>query len=268
VQGTRRLLQALQAFQVEQFVYASTMLVHAPSEPGVPINEDSPLQPKWPYPQSKLAAEQVVHEHRGSIPALVLRIAGVYTDDCELPSLANQIQRIFERQMLSRVFPGDSSHGQAFIHIADVAQAFRCAVDRRSALPPESVVLIGEPVTDSYEALQNLIARLIHGTPWETRQIPKPVAATGAWLQDKVEDIVPDAIDRGIEPFVKPFMVDMADDHYELDIASANQLLGWQPQHSLRRKLPQIIGALQRDPAQWYRRNHIPLPLWLEPAAD
>ena len=46
VQGTRRLLQALQDFEVEQFVYASTMLVHAPTEPGVPITEDWPLKPK------------------------------------------------------------------------------------------------------------------------------------------------------------------------------------------------------------------------------
>ena len=34
VEGTRHLLRALQAFEVEQFVYASTMLVHAPCRPG------------------------------------------------------------------------------------------------------------------------------------------------------------------------------------------------------------------------------------------
>lgn len=268
IQGTRRLLQALQSFEVGQFIYSSTMLVHAPSEPGQPINEDSPLQPAWPYPQSKLESERAVRTERGRIPALILRIAGVYTDMCEVPSLANQIQRIYERQMLSHVFPGDASHGQAFVHVDDVAAAVRAAVDRRAQLPEESAVLIGEPVTESYEALQNLIGRLVHGQPWETRQIPKPVAATGAWLQDKMEDVIPDTIDRGIEPFIKPFMVALADDHYELDITRAERLLGWRPQHNLRRTLPVMIGELRNDPAGWYKRNKIPLPVWMEETRD
>jgi nucleoside-diphosphate-sugar epimerase len=51
VEGTRRLLRELRdGFDiVEQFVFASTMLVHAPTEPGRPITEDWPLEPKWPY---------------------------------------------------------------------------------------------------------------------------------------------------------------------------------------------------------------------------
>ncbi|HEY0846955.1 MAG TPA: NAD-dependent epimerase/dehydratase family protein [Noviherbaspirillum sp.] len=268
VKGTRRLLRALQSFQVEQFVYASTMLVHAPTEPGQPINEDSPLHPAWPYPQSKLDAERVVVAERGHIPALILRIAGVYTDQCEVPSLANQIQRIYERQMLSRVFPGDPTHGQSFVHVDDVARAIRAAVDRRTRLPEETALLIGEPVTESYEALQNLIGRLVHGQPWPTRQIPKPVATTGAWLQDKMEDVIPDAIDRGIEPFIKPFMVPLADDHYELDITRAQRLLDWHPHHRLRQVLPAMVGELRSDPAGWYKRNKIPLPVWMEETRD
>lgn len=268
VKGTHRLLHALQAFEVGQFIYASTMLVHTATGPGQPINEDAPLEPAWPYPQSKLDAEQMIKKERGHIPALIFRLAGVYTDLCDVPSLANQCQRIYERQMLSKVFPGDPSHGQAFIHLEDVARAFRRAVDKRAQLPDETELLIGEPVTESYEALQNLIARLIHGEPWATLQIPKPIAATGAWLQDKIEEIVPDAIDRGIEPFIKPFMVNLADDHYELDISRAKQMLDWQPQHRLRQSLPVMIGKLKDDPAKWYKHNKLPLPVWMEETRD
>ncbi len=268
VEGTQRLLRALQSFSVEQFIYASTLLVHAPCAPGQRLNEDWPLEPKWPYPQSKLAAEQMVQLERGAIPSLILRLAGVYTDDCDVPTLAYQTQRIYERQMLSHVFPGDPSHGQPFLHVDDMAQAFHCAVDRRSTLPPEAVVLVGEPVTESYEALQNLIGRLLHGEPWDTRPIPKPVAATGAWLQDKMEAVIPDAIDQGVEPFIKPFMVALADDHYQLDISRAQALLGWRPQHTLRRSLPAMIGKLKQDPAAWYRHNKIAVPPWMEQTPD
>jgi nucleoside-diphosphate-sugar epimerase/uncharacterized membrane protein len=268
VEGTRQLLRALQSFQVEQFVYASTMLVHAPGDPGVPINEDSPLEPKWPYPQSKLAAEKVMRDERGSIPTVILRIAGVYSDDGDLPALAYQIQRIYERQMLSHVFPGEPSHGQSVVHLEDLTQAFRRIIDRRAQLPNDTTLLVGEPATESYEALQNLMGRLIHGEPWTTRSIPKPVAATGAWLQGKMEDVVPDAIDRGVEPFIKPFMAELADDHYELDITRATKLLDWRPRYNLRATLPVIISRLRDNPAQWYRRNHIPLPPWLEETPD
>ena len=264
VKGTARLLRALQRFDVEQFVYASTMLVHAPTAPGQPINEDAPLAPAWPYPQSKLDAERVIEAARGAIPAVILRIAGVYSDAGELPSLAYQIQRIYERQMVSRVFPGDTAHGQALVHLDDVARAFRAAVDRRAQLPPACTLLIGEPMTESYQALQHLIGRLVHGETWETRQIPKTLAETGAWLQGKFEQVVPDSIDGGVKPFIKPFMVDLADDHYELDISRAEQALGWRPEHALRRSLPAIIGALRQDPAAWYAKNKIAVPSWLQ----
>lgn len=266
VAGTARLLRELQQFQVGQFIYASTMLVHAPTVPGQPIDEHAPLAPAWPYPQSKLDAERVVDAERGAIPALILRIAGVYTDAAELPSLAYQIQRIHERQAASRVFPGDTAHGQALVHLDDVARAFRAAIDRRTQLPASLTLLIGEPVTESYAALQNLLGRLLHGEAWETRQIPKSVAAAGAWLQGKAEQAIPDAIDGGAKPFIQPFMVALADEHYELDIARAEQALGWRPVRTVRGTLPAIVDALRRDPAGWYRRNKIPLPPWLETA--
>ena len=43
VEGTRRLLHGLRDFEVEQFIFSGTMLVHAPCEPGQRINEEWPL---------------------------------------------------------------------------------------------------------------------------------------------------------------------------------------------------------------------------------
>ncbi len=39
VEGIRRLLRALQAFEVERFIYSSSMLVHEPTGPGIPLVE-------------------------------------------------------------------------------------------------------------------------------------------------------------------------------------------------------------------------------------
>src|SRR5690606_35191845 len=78
IQGTRRLVQGLQSFQVERFIYASTMLVHAPVRPGEYINEDFPFGPLYVYPRSKLATEEVIHAEHGDMPFAILRFAGVY----------------------------------------------------------------------------------------------------------------------------------------------------------------------------------------------
>jgi len=45
VGGTERLLRSFQEFELEQFVFVSTMLVHAPGEHGKPINEEWPTRP-------------------------------------------------------------------------------------------------------------------------------------------------------------------------------------------------------------------------------
>lgn len=93
------------------------------------------------------------------------------------------------------------------------------------------------------------------------------VAALGAWAQEKLEPVVPDAIDQGEKPFIKPFMVRLADDHYALDISRAERLLGWRPRHRLKDELPRMIAALKRDPLGWYKKNGLRPPAELEEAA-
>jgi nucleoside-diphosphate-sugar epimerase len=70
VEGTQRLLRALQGFEVGQFLYPSTMLVHAPCRPGEHIDETPPLAPAWAYPESKAAAEAVLREAQEHTPSL------------------------------------------------------------------------------------------------------------------------------------------------------------------------------------------------------
>lgn len=268
VEGTRLLLRALRAFEVEQFIYASTMLIHAPSRPGERIVEDWPIEPRWAYPKSKAAAEQAVREESGDIPYLILRLAGVYDEQAMVPTLAHQIARIFERDVKSFFYSGDVDVGQSMLHREDMLDAFRRAVDRRSSLPRDAAILIGEPAAIGYDALQDEIGYLVHGREdWPTLRVPKPLAAAGAWAEGKLEPVIPDAIDKGEKPFIKPFMVRMADDHYALDISRARELLGWIPGHRLKDALPKMIEALKHDPLGWYEKNGVTPPDWLAQAA-
>ena len=248
VRGTERLLHGLRDFEVEQFVFSSTMLVHSPCEPGERINEEWPLKPKWDYPKSKVTTEQLIVRERGDVPVVLLRIAGVYDDRCHSIPLAHQIKRIYEQRFIGHTYSGDITHGAAFVHMDDMVEALVLAVEHRKDLPQVTTLLIGEPETLSYDELQRIISRRLHGKEWKTYRIPKPVAKLGAWLQNMLP---------GADPFIKPWMIDLSDDHYALDISRARTLLGWKPQHSLRETLPKMLTELQSDPVGWYRENDL-----------
>lgn len=268
VDGTRLLIRQLKEFTVERFIYASTILVHKTAEPGLPIDESSPTQPKWAYPKSKLAAEKVIEQECGEMPYAILRLAGLYTADCQSPTLAHQIDRIYQDKVTGHVYAGNPHVGQSALHIDDMLSAMRATVERRQKLPSAFVALIGEPVVTSYSALQNAIGEELHHHPVHTIPLPKPLAKVGAWAQEKAEPLIPDSIDQGEKPFIRPYMIDLSEDHYELDISRARKYLDWQPQHFLRDELPTLMARFKEDPERWYAINKIAEPLWLKRVAE
>ena len=249
VQGTRRLIDALQAFEVEQFIFASTMLVHRPTDmPDETIDEDWPLDPQWAYPESKVKAEQLLRKKHGQIPIVLLRIAGVYDDVGHSPFVAQQISRIYEHRLTAHLYPGMLCANQSFVHLDDLTEAVARLIERRGDLPKELPLLVGEPDALGYEEVQNIIGCGLHGELWTTIRIPQPIARAGAWLQEEV---------LGEDNFIKPWMVEASNDHYILDIARARSLLDWEPKHRLRDTLPKMIAALKRDPVGWYKENKL-----------
>lgn len=246
VKGTKRLLAALQEFELEQFVFVSTMLVHAPTSHGNPIDEQAPLDAHLPYRESKIRTEQLICENRGNIPAVFIRPAGVYDDGGHSAFLAQQIARIYEKQASARIYPGDLATGQPYLHLDDLLEAIERIVERRKDLPEEWPVLLGETDVMGFGEIQQSLGQLIHDEDWTTRTIPKQVAKAGAWVETEILDE---------DSFIRPWMVDISDDHYELDLANAREHLDWTPRHSLRKALPRIVEGLKADPFAWYRKN-------------
>ena len=134
------------------------------------------------------------------------------------------------------------------MHVDDFVDAVVRVIDRRSELPEELTLLIGETETLGYGELQRRLGELIHGEPWETREIPKALAKSGQWVQEDVLDL---------DPFVQPWMIDQADDHYELDVSRAERLIGWKPRHRMSEMLPAMVRVLMDDPPRWYKINKL-----------
>lgn len=253
IDGTRRLLEKVKVLNPGQFLFAGTLLVHVPGGKDKKIDEDWPIDPQWPYPESKTETEEVIRMDHGNVPYVILRAAGVYNNECHSIPLAHQIQRIYENRLTSHFYPADTSCGQPFVHLDDLVDAVTLCVQRRNELDEETIYLIGEPETYSYGQLQKALGKLIHDEDdWKTHEIPKILARTGIWVEGKIP---------GLEnPFIQPWMVDAADDHYELDISRAEQQLGWHPRHRLITVLPKMIEALKRDPEVWYKQHKLGEP--------
>jgi nucleoside-diphosphate-sugar epimerase len=246
VKGTERLLKYLQDFEVEQFIFSSSMLVYKPSSPGVFITEESPLEPKWDYPKSKVTTEKVMRENRGKIPVVMMRIAGVYSEEGSSIPITNQVQRIYEKQLSARLYPANTAHGSTYVHRDDVVNALALAVKKRNELPKEVVLNIGDDETLSYQELQDIISTEIHGKKMPIIAIPKWFAKAGAFVQNLFG-----------KAFIKPWMIDLADDHFEMDSSKAKNLLGWKPKHSLRKTLPKMVENLKANPKKFYKVNNL-----------
>lgn len=252
VKGTSHFLQLLKNFEVEQFIFSSTMLVHRPAEIGEKISEASPVEPSWAYPKSKVDAEKILKREHAFIPLVNLRIAGVYDDHCHSIPISNQIMRIYEKQLSGRLYPGNDSKGQTFLHLDDLVDAIDKIIEKRKILPAEVDLLLGEPKAMSYAELQHIVAMLIHGHHWDSLKIPLWFAKSGSWLQHHTPFIR--------KPFIMPWMIDFTNHHYELDISRAQKLLEWKPQHELQQALPIMIEALKKNPLQWYKENKLKVP--------
>lgn len=246
VKGTERFIKQLQEFEVGQFIFSSSMLIYKPSSPGVKIDEDWPLEPKWDYPKSKVATEKVLHEQRGKIPVVNLRIAGVYSEQGNSIPITNQIQRIYQKQITARLYPANTEHGSTYIHLDDLVDSIVKTIEKRKELPPEIVMNIGDDETLSYKELQNIISAELYNKNSEIIHIPIWFAKMGAFMQNLFG-----------KAFIKPWMIDLADDHFEMDSSKAKKLIGWKPQHGLRNTLPKMIKKLKDDPEKFYKVNKL-----------
>jgi hypothetical protein len=55
-------------------------------------------------------------------------------------------------------------------------------------------------------------------------------------------------------------MIDLADQNYPVSLERARTQLGWEPKHTLRETLPEMVRRLHHDPKRWYETNGLSIP--------
>jgi UDP-glucose 4-epimerase len=170
----------------------------------------------------------------------------VYSEEGNSIPITNQIQRIYEKQITARLYPANTAHGSTYVHLDDLVDSIILTIKKRKELPEVVVLNVGDDEVLSYKELQDIISKEVDGTQKDIIKIPKWFAKAGAFMQNIVG-----------KAFIKPWMIDLADDHFEMDSSKAKKLLGWQPKHSLRGTLPKMIKKLKDDPKVFYKVNKL-----------
>lgn len=218
VDGTLNLLDAARNTELRRFVMASSSSVYGGREAYLPFEETDPTLPVSPYGVSKLAAERYAcayHEVYG-IPTVALRYFTVYGPRMR-PNMAisNFVSRCCNDE--PPLVYGDGTQTRDFTYIDDVLDANRTLLETDAA--DGEAINIGSTDTISIKTLAGEIR----------------------------DQLAPDLELAFAERY------DADADHTHADSTKAQELLGYEPEHTIRDGVRKFI--------EWYRDNRD----WYEP---
>lgn len=265
--GTRNILEAATGHGVRRLIFASSVAACLPPTPGQRLNERSPADGTIPYARSKAIGESMVAEHAPRLPAVVLRIGGVFSDWCELAPLSSLIQMWSRRGPAGRIVAGKGKTGVPYIHRASLVATVRACIARREELDAYACLLVCEHRAVLHEELFPVIRRLTFGKSPRPLYVPRRVAGAGLVLAATVGRGV------GIRIFEQPWMAQYIDRPWLTDCRYSEQQLQRPPSpgFDLLERMPTMVGNRLRDPQQWELRNQRRLQghyLWDEAPAD
>jgi nucleoside-diphosphate-sugar epimerase len=220
IRGTYNLLEASLQPELKCFLYASTDAVYAtgPRKFDAPITEDTELQPSRFYALAKIACESLCRNYGKlyALPWLAVRICWcldvdeilrIFSYDFWEGGLCPEDRarlgpRLAGKGVFAPLMPDGSSGVEHVSDPEDIAEGICLGVDRQAEALGGIYNLAG-PANFRYLDLAEGLARDL-GEPWGS-----------AWV-------------KGIEP-------------YELSIALARRVLGYNPQYPIERMLSNAV---------------------------
>ena len=175
VDGTRNVLEAVQALGIERLVFVSSAAVYGTPH-RLPVDEEHPVEPLNHYGQTKLDAEKLVKESSEihGIEAVILRPGNVYglglftRDDTVIPRFIRQALR---GEALT-VY-GDGGSTRDYVHVQDVSESIILASQAKDVsgevfnIGAETVrtIDIAEMVKRAVEPVTRRSVQIIHLPP-------------------------------------------------------------------------------------------------------
>jgi nucleoside-diphosphate-sugar epimerase len=252
VEGTSAVLRAAKEYGVERLIFASSMVAMLPPPQGKMLTERSPTSHYIPYGKSKSIGEELVEEGSPKLSATVLRIAGVFSDWCELPPLDSLIRLWAGNSPLNRIIAGRGGTGIPYIHRDDLVRLVRICIDRNAEMASYEVFLASQYGAVSHREIFQLIHSVrSDGSHVRPVFLPRTAATVGVHLRRALGFVTRNP------PYERPWMLKYIDRPWIADTSFTRDRLDWDCMDGMKLcdRLPTMINRFLQNRRVWNQRS-------------
>ena len=234
VEGTENILNASSKFGVKQLIHCSTIGVHG-SVKEIPANEETPFNPGDLYQETKLMAEKRIWDfyRKTNLSVTVIRPISLFGPG-DLRML--KLFRTIKKGRFIMIGKGDKFFQPAYID--DVVNGFLLCLKNEKAIG--EVFIIGGDEYVPLKDLVQMIAKELNVTIPKIK-IPLTPVLLLAYICERI------CAPLGIEPPLHKRRVSFFQNNRAFSVEKAKNILGFQPQISLREGIKRTIS--------WYEEN-------------
>lgn len=234
--GTLNVLNEALQNNVEKVLFASSGAVYGEAQ-YIPINEEHPLEPHWPYGVSKLSAERYVIQYNKlfNLNTTAFRYGIVYGPREWLGRVLTMfIKRIYLENKPPVIF-GDGKQTRDFVNANDVAAAHMQAVKNEKSAGQVFNLGSGKGIS-----VENLARTLVK-------------------MSNKELDVIYDNPVEGSSSRFQPDRVRLQGElkNFVLDCSKASKILGWRPETTFSDGVAEEIEWILKNPKRWSGRPRV-----------
>ncbi|MCD4761115.1 NAD(P)-dependent oxidoreductase [bacterium] len=249
--GTRNILKLAQQIGTNRFLFASSVAASKVPGRGQSLNEQSPLDAKFPYALSKRKGEEMMKEYSKWFPCTVFRQAAVFSDWCEYPPLYQFLNTWLSRKWNSRIIAGRGKSAVPYIHISDLIKMYFRVIEKSESLPRLCTYMASPNGSVSHSELFRTATRYYNGRKIKPIFLPKFLVIPGVALRQFFGYLL------RRKPMERLWMTKYIDRVLTVDAAHTHSELDWMPtpRYGVRRRLLFAIERMKNHHDAWNLRN-------------
>ena len=252
IRGLQNILEGASNVGTKRFVFAGSIASLPPPPVRGTLIEKSTPSTATAYTRSKTIGESLLAQFSSRLPAVALRIGGVFSDWCELPPLYSLMKLWSQPNVFGRMIPGRGASGFPYIHRRDLVQTVRTIIERNDELAHFDILFASPPGCTTHSELFTEIRRAC-GTHFPLKPIHVSPALARCFL------ILKNGLKAMLrrKRYERMWMMDYVDAPLAVDTRVTQQKLQWTPgpELSILNRLPVLMERFLVNRSLWELRN-------------
>jgi nucleoside-diphosphate-sugar epimerase len=252
IAGLANILEGAIRAGTRRFLFASSIASLPPPAAGCALTEKSAPGKATAYTRSKTIGETLLAKYSQEIPTVALRIAGVFSDWCELPPLYSLMKMWSKPHLVGQLIPGCGQSGFPYIHRRDLTQCVRQIILCHERLSPCETLFASPPGCTTHNELFRVIRRACGAfLEAEPIYISPFLAEALLFAKNRVKALL------GRKRYERRWMMDYVDTPLLVDTTYTQQKLQWTPgpELSILNRMPVLMQRFHQSRAAWELRN-------------